>query len=997
MTAANGNGGGEGPIGGYTAEELVAALDASVGPENPRSDLSRRYDACEALQEYAENNAEMAQYFASILPNILMEEVDRLVGAGSAGELILVRGLSLDVQRTALSVLEAVTNPSIFEKPGAFEHPTIELAHPAVYVLAFAFSRETTQSSVSLLANLSKWRPEAVADHVASRFDLDQVCRALADHIQDIKPAPMSTENTNEAVRHATRLLAVLLVTHPDQVTDSDPVTAALEAVATSDLNRTQASVAVAADAFAAAHPTTEDDLESIRSFEAFVDETRATAGGRRMDTARAVGEGVAIERLGSGEETPVDVLLERMRNRDGGVRDAMAVALGEYRLLDASSLVDVRPQLRDQAANGETWSRLQRRARIALGAVAVATPGVFPRGVERYVDRLDASDSRPGQAVLRELGRVIETDAVADDGVLETLEASVRSADGDAKERAARGFAELLVEAPEHVPEVVRPLVAALERTSATIRGPLLETLAIATIAVPDAATDPRQPLVDFWQDPETSSTERAWAKRALGELAVVDRSLANDVTEPFAEHVFHGSLLGISNRTFNARILGEIIGSNPQAAAPAVDVYVEVATGTDDERRGWYALGALRDSVRALPALSRDAIASLVHLVKSLDRPVRVPAAAALGEAVTMVPSVLPDEFEPLREACVDADRSVRDRIAQALGEAVARDAATPAALRDAYRDVIPTLTGPNRWLATQELGELLAAVPATAPALCESLLEHARTVHRRHRLSITAAIGELATLATDGDADPLSLLESHVAGSADLPRRYRTRLLGEAVLAEAPDVPARANDVIDSIGRSELVPEQATFESAGSTLPGEADSVVEMTLVLEEFTMTPGEWRRATLLRSLGATVIGSFDANVARHLRATIYNEGANRPLEFHSILVEAGVLDAGSFLETVLEVGSGQAIGDIDIVRDGYADGLRRYLDSSDPGRREVLDAVARALEKRAGTAHATRIRRQIREFLADEVDVSPSTRLLAIDVLTATRNAAELD
>jgi hypothetical protein len=142
---------------------------------------------------------------------------------------------------------------------------------------------------------------------------------------------------------------------------------------------------------------------------------------------------------------------------------------------------------------------------------------------------------------------------------------------------------------------------------------------------------------------------------------------------------------------------------------------------------------------------------------------------------------------------------------------------------------------------------------------------------------------------------------------------------------------------------------------------------------------------------LLRLLGATVTESFDENVARHLRAVIYEEPSNTPVEFHSELVESGVLDAESFLETVLGVESGQAIGELDIIRTRAAYGLWRYLDSGDPGRREVLDAVARALERRPDTEHATRIRRQVQDFLADATDVPPSTRLIAMEVLTAVR------
>lgn len=996
MTSSNGEERQEGPIGGYTAEELVAALQASVGPDNPRSDLKQRLDACEALQEYADDNEGIAQYFAAILPNILMEEVERLVGTGSAGELILVRGLSLDVQRTILSVLEDVTAPLMFEKVDAFDDPAVELAYPAVCALAFEFTRETTRSSTSLLAKLTKWRPDAVADHIASRFDFDRVCRALADHIQDAQPALMTTEDTNEAVRHATRLLAVLLVTHADELTEPEPVVEALDTAATSDLNRTQAYAAIASDALTAVHSSIADDLESVRSFAAFVDEARGTEGGHRMDTARAVGEGITIERLDTDEDSPVDTILESMRDRDGSVRDAMAVAVGEYRLLDANSLVDVHQKLRAHAANAELFSRFQRRVRTALGTIALATPESFPTGLQTYVERLDPSTSPPGLEVLRELGRVIQREAVGDDGLLETLERAVRSTDGDAKERAARGFAELLLEAPERIPKPARPLVDALDGLDGSFRAPLLCDLAIATIAIPDDATDPRPPLVDFWEDPDTSATERAWAKQALGELAIVDRSLANDVTEPFVEHVFHGSLLGIDHRTFNTRILGEIIGSNPQTAVTPVNVYVTAVTDVDDDNQQWYALGALRNSLRALPSLLDDAVASLVSLVESLDRPLRVPAAAALGETVTMAPRNLPAALEPLREACVDAQRSVRDRIAQALGEAVARDVATPAALRDTYREVIPSLTGPNRWLTTQAFGELLTAVPAVAPASCESLLQHARTVHRQHRLSVTAAIGEVATLApeADADADPLAVLEAHAAGTTDITWRHRMRLLGEAVLAEAPDVPARANNIIDNIGLGELVGDSPTFESAGSIFPGSGDGLLGNMLILEEFTQTPGEWRRATLLRLLRATVTGSFDANVARHLRAHIYKESSNTPVEFHSELIEIGVLDAESFLETVLEVGSGQAIGDLDIIRERAADGLRRYLDSSDPGRREILDAVSCALKKQPETEHATRIRRQLRTFLADATDVPPSTRLMAIEALTAARTAA---
>jgi hypothetical protein len=118
--------------------------------------------------------------------------------------------------------------------------------------------------------------------------------------------------------------------------------------------------------------------------------------------------------------------------------------------------------------------------------------------------------------------------------------------------------------------------------------------------------------------------------------------------------------------------------------------------------------------------------------------------------------------------------------------------------------------------------------------------------------------------------------------------------------------------------------------------------------------------------------------------------------ANTPVEFHSELVEADVIDAALFLETVLEVGSGQAIGDLDI-RERSADGLQRYLDSSDPGRREVLAAVARALEKRPGTERATRIRNQVEAFLTAATDVSPSTRLQAIEVLSTARTRAELN
>jgi|APHM01.1.fsa_nt_gi hypothetical protein len=87
-------------------------------------------------------------------------------------------------------------------------------------------------------------------------------------------------------------------------------------------------------------------------------------------------------------------------------------------------------------------------------------------------------------------------------------------------------------------------------------------------------------------------------------------------------------------------------------------------------------------------------------------------------------------------------------------------------------------------------------------------------------------TATIGELATLETD--ADPLAVLKSHLAGSEGLMRRHRLRLLGEAVLAEAPDVPDKANDIIDGIGREGLVQDPATFESAGSIYPGDGEAV-------------------------------------------------------------------------------------------------------------------------------------------------------------------------
>ncbi|WP_435366035.1 hypothetical protein [Haloarchaeobius sp. DYHT-AS-18] len=994
MTASNGEGDQEGPLGGYTPEELVTELQASVGPENPRSDLKRRLAACEALREFADEQADSAQYLAVILPSILMEEVDRLVETGSGGEMVLVRGLSLDVQRTVLAVLNDVTTPSVFDKLDAFDDPAVELAHPAVFVLAFEFTRETTRLSAALLASLTKWRPEPVVDHITSRFDFDVVCRALADLIQAARPAPMAAEQTNETVRLATRLLAVLLVQHADQLSDPEPVAEALEAVANSDLNRTQAYVAVASDALRAAHSTGTDDLQSVRSFEAFVEASRDTDGERRMEAARAVGEGVAIERLVTSHASPADAVLEYIREVDGSARVAGALAVGEYRLADADSLTDILPKLRAQASDSERLLLLQGKVRAALGILAVAEPESFPSGIQTFVDRLDSSNRPLELAAIRELGRLIETEAVGRDGVLSTLQAALWSAEDDAKELIAEGFGELVLEVPEQIPDSVRPLTDTLEATDGTIRHPLLHALAIATMVTPATATDPTTALVDFWENPETSPTNRAWAKQALGELAIVDRSLVDDAIEPFVEHVFHGSLLGKDQRAFNTRILGEIVGSDPQTVATGIDVYVDAVRSTDDENCQWYALGALRDSLQALTSVDDDVVARLVDLVQSLDRPLRIPAVAALGEAVTMVPRLVPDELQPLHAACTAADGSVRNRLAQALGEAVARNAATPAALREEYRPLISPASGPTRWIATQELGEVLAAAPAAAPASCESLLEHAQTVHRLHRLSVTAAIGEVATLSTDADEDPIPVLEAHATGTRKLQGRYRTRLLGEAVLAEAPDVPARANDIIESVGLDDHAIEPPTFESAGGILPGTGDDWQESRMILEEFTQTPGEWRRSTILRMVGATVTESLDAYVARQLRKHIYNETPYTPVEFFSGLVENDVLDAVQFLETVLAVGSGQAVGDLDIVRMRSEDGLRRYLDSSDPGRREVLDAVARALERRPDAEDAARIRRQIQTFLTEADDIPTATRLMAIDVLTASQTRA---
>lgn len=994
MTEPNEAGAHADPLEGYTPKELAAELRASVGPENPRSDLNRRLDACQTLRDFADEHRESAQYFAPILPYVLMDEVDRLVETASSGVMMLLRGLSLDIQRIVLAVLRDVANPTLLRKFDSLNEPAVELAHPAVFVLAFGFTRETTRLSAAVLANLTKWRPDIVGSHIATRFDFDVVCRALADHIQSARPAPIAVEQTNEAVRRTTRLLAVLLIQYANQLTDPDPVVSALEAVASSDLDRTQAYVAIASDALRDAKSTDDDDLQSVQSFESFVEATRDTDGRHRMNATRAVGEAVAIECLGTSHSSPTDAILEYMCEVDGFAREATALAFGEWRLSDTDSVTDILPLLKEQASNPDISLRMQDRARGALGVLALAEPESFSKGIRTFVDRLDPSNPPPGPTVVVELGYAIEIEAVGCDGVLPTLETALQTADGDAEERVSRGFAELILEVPDRIPESVRPLTDALDAADGTYRIPLLHALAIATTVVPDSATDPTTALINFWENPETSSTKRAWAKQALGELALVDRSLVNDVTEPFVDNVFHGPLLGSDQREFNTRILGEIVGSNPKTASTAIDVYVEAIRSTDDENLQWYALGALRDSIRALTSLEDEAVARLVDLVQSLEQPLQIRATGALGEAISTVPQLLPEQLQPLHAACKTAEGSGRDRLAQALGESIARKASTPAALLREYRARIPLATGPTRWVATQELGEVLAAAPEVAPASCKSLLEHAETVPRRHRLSVTAAIGEVATLCTDEDRNPIPVLEDHAADTTGLRRRYRTRLVGEAVLAEAPDVPAVANEIIDSVAFDENPGDDTPFDSTARILPGSGDSLKQSRLIIDEFLQTPSEWRRAIILRMLGSTVTESITAYIERKLREHIYNEPDSTPVQFFSGLVETDVFDPGQFLETVMDVGSGQAVGDVDIIRMSSEDGLRRYLDSTDPGRREILEAVARALERRPASEYAERIQRQTQTFLAETDDVPPATRITTINVLTATRTGA---
>ncbi|ELY35556.1 hypothetical protein [Natronorubrum tibetense] len=994
MTEPNDVGAHADPLDGYTPKELAAKLRAPVGPDNPRSGLKRRLVACKTLRDTAEEHQEVAQYFSPILTHLLMDEVERLVETTSTGETVLVRGLSLDVTRTLLAVLREVVDPRLFRKIETADELAVSIAHPAANILAVGFTTETTRLSVAVLANLTKWCPEVVWDHISLRFDLDVLCRALVDYIRAVRPPLMAVDQSNSALRHAMRLLAVLLGQHADRLTDPEPVAAVLDEVANSEFGRTQAYVAIANDAIRTKQPDTVGEHHSGGSFEQFVEATRSAAGCRRMDAARAIGEGIALKRIGVHEESPTDAVLEYMGEVDGLVRAAAALAVGEYRLADADSMAAICPVLKEQAENPEFLLRLQNQSRVALGVIAFACPESFSDSIQTFVERFDSSDSPPRLAVTRELGRVIENESVGRDDVLSTLESELRTYDGDAKENAAQGFAELVLEAPNRIPKSVRPLTEALESVDGTFRAPLLHALAIATIVISESATDPIEALVDFWQSPEATPTEREWAKQALGELALADRSLVNDVTEPFVDNVFHGPSLGNDERAFNTRILGEIVGSNPQTASTAIDIYVEAIRSTDDEIPQWHALGSLRDSIRALTSLEDEAVARLVDLVQSLEQPLRIRATGALGEAISTVPRPLPEQLQPLHVACKTAEGSRRDRLAQVLGESIARNASTSAALLREYRARIPSTTGPTRWVATQELGEVLAAAPEVAPASCKSLLEHVETVPRRHRLSVTAAIGEVATLCTDEDRNPIPVLEDHAADTTGLRRRYRTRLVGEAVFAEAPDVPAVANDIIDRVALDESPGEDTPFDSTGWILPGSGEGLIQQIMILDEFLQTPGECRRATILRMLGSTVTESLTAYIGRQLRKAIYKETEYTPVQFFPGLVETDVLDPEWFLETVLKVGSGQAIGDVDIIRMSFEDGLRRYLDSTDPGRREILEAVARALERRPDSEHAERIRRQTQRFLAETDDVPPATRLTAIDVLTAAQTGA---
>lgn len=957
------------------SEQLAQDLRIPIDPENPRTSAKRRLTACRKVHELATEDPEIAREYFQLVVDVLQREVAYTAKSTSASEMVVRGGLSAEIQDQSVQTLIRLLDIRVIQELEQGERGITPLISALSLVIVARRSESATRESVKALGKISMWRPASVAEVIASEFDTDQICQSVSAELNNEVSSAVNRNEQTPFLRLSVRLLAVLLTHHQGPISTPDQVEDVLTAARVPDIDRTRVYADIALTALRGSYTSFPDAIRSARSLDG-VDRKRA---------GRSIGEAMAARLLPEEVEGLTRGLLVQIRNTSGELREAACWALGEMRIVDAESILGLSSVLEPYILRSDVPTGLQRRAAQALGMVAMAEPERVPGELRSLVEQVRVSDDIDLAAATWAIGKIrtMQPDVWFD--MLATLQRRIQESTGEQKAELADVFAEVLLIDPDLAPDAVRPLVNQVRKTQPIYGTGVARSLAIATVVTPEGASSSVPSLIDFANSGD--GTERQWAKQAIGELIHADPSVTPRTVKPIVDSILTSERIVLSNNELRTRLIGTIVIDEPETPVEAIGPYINYVIEAEEGKR-WNALKILGDVVQDLAGINAGDVTQLISFVKDLGRPERIAALTAVGETIVRVPDIIPSAFRPLVTHLDQTAGQRRDRIARAIGEVEIRQLGSPEELVNEYLRMVRTLSGPSRWITAQELGEVLSMFPNAAPVMCQPLIESVERLPNQYCRPVVLALGEVAAVIEGTPDSPVQALKEYMDGVDGIVRRFRAQVLGEFVLAKGEDIPEPSKRIVEHI-RAQAWQTEDEQKSTTPILPGTGESALESKLILEELSLSQSQWSRQTLVECLGEVTAGRVDDYVERKSREVIYKRASNSASRTFPLLLRYDIIAPERLITTLIQVGEGQPLRDLDIIRTDIDSGLNRYLQSTEPGRQHVLKAVAQAMKEQPNIEHTVTIREQVQEFLTSSRDLPPGTRIVAIEILTA--------
>ncbi|MEA5409595.1 hypothetical protein VB773_19780 [Haloarculaceae archaeon H-GB2-1] len=292
-------------------ENIASKLRVDVQVTIGGSGLRIRQEGCTDALELAEDKSAAARRLTPLLVTVLREECNRTY-ADTMDK--TYRALSERAERAAAETLSTVAGEALLD---AYEHSTYELEMLLEDLVTILEAERTTaakQSTLIVLAELSKERPEQLALHSA------EVVSTVIDVLSD--------SQDQESIRPGTRLLALVATRHPDAIAvDQSDVQRAIDTIARTDDYSAQANLLLVVNQIAVSVPS--ESVTEIPEADSFADVIVSLAESSRSNHFLQL---VTIMSVAPPAlcETAVDDLATKVHNTDGKERRRAAEALGE-------------------------------------------------------------------------------------------------------------------------------------------------------------------------------------------------------------------------------------------------------------------------------------------------------------------------------------------------------------------------------------------------------------------------------------------------------------------------------------------------------------------------------------------------------------------------------------------------------------------------------------------------------------------------------------------